>query len=128
MDEITVEFPASVLPDRVYPEYWQDTGRRALGGEFAVSSSFAVRAGAYYDTHAVPDRTIERQYTDNNKIGLSSRREHQVQARGASIPPSTVSCLATRTVPNNAVEVMALHTAREQGAWRATKARCSRSS
>ena len=105
-DELTVEFPASALPTQVYPEYWHDNWTVRGGGEFAVSSSVAVRAGAYYDTAAVPDRTIERQYLDIDKIGLSAGASLQVRPAGGSTPRSTVLIPGTRTVADNATDVM----------------------
>jgi hypothetical protein len=42
------------------------------GGAELVFPRGAARVGAYYDTNAVPNRTIERQYLDSNKIGVSA--------------------------------------------------------
>lgn len=70
--ELVVQLPGSGLPDQVYREDWDDSWTIRAGGEYAVTKTAAIRAGAYYDTTAVPDRTIERQYLDSNKIGVSA--------------------------------------------------------
>lgn len=105
MDELTVEFPTSVLPTQIYPEYWSDTWTVRAGAEFAVSSSAALRAGAYYDTAAVPDRTIERQYTDSDKLGVSAGASIKAGAWRFDAAVDGVPG-GTRKVPNNAMEVM----------------------
>lgn len=105
MDQLVVEFPTSNLISQIYPEYWKDTWTTRLGGEFAVSSSVAVRAGAYYDTAAVPDRTIERQYTDNNKIGVSAGASFNLGAWRIDTALDSV-LPGSRTVPVNIDEVM----------------------
>jgi long-chain fatty acid transport protein len=104
IDEIVVSFPASSLPDQVDAGDWRDTWTGRLGGEYAVSSALAVRGGAYFDTAAVPDRTLTRQYTDANKLGLSA---------GASLRAAPWRFDAaidgviphTRTVPDNSADV-----------------------
>jgi long-chain fatty acid transport protein len=71
LDTIEVVFPSGALPNQIYPEYWRDTWSVRLGGEYALSPSLQLRAGTYYDTPAVPDRTLERQYSDAHKFGVS---------------------------------------------------------
>jgi long-chain fatty acid transport protein len=71
IDTIEVNFPAHDLPDQVFPEYWKDNWTARLGGEFAASPRWQVRAGGYFDTQAVPDATLERQYADAPKFGVS---------------------------------------------------------
>ena len=99
IEEISVTFPNGVLPDQIYPEYWDDSWAFRAGGEYAVTETLGLRAGAYFDTRAVPDATIERQYTDSNKIGLAAGASVRVNrwrfdaAIDGVIP-------GTRTVPN----------------------------
>jgi long-chain fatty acid transport protein len=105
VDKIVVEFPQSPLPTQIYPEYWDDSWTMRAGGEYAISSRVAVRAGAYFDTAAVPDRTLERQYLDTNKLGLSAGTSvglgsWRFDAALDGIIPTT------RTVENNAMDVM----------------------
>lgn len=68
---IQVRFPNGELPDQIYPEYWKDNWSLRFGGEFAVSHAFQLRAGTYYDTPAVPDHSLERQYSDAHKFGVA---------------------------------------------------------
>ena len=55
-----------------FPLDWNDSYAVRGGLEYLLGGSGAVRAGAYYDTNAVPNRTIEREYLDSNKIGVSA--------------------------------------------------------
>lgn len=105
VDKITVEFPTSGLPTQIYPEYWDDNWTVRVGGEYALSSTLAVRAGTYLDTAAVPDRTLERQYLDTNKVGLSAGTS--LRAAGWRFDLALDSIIpTTRTVENNAMDVM----------------------
>lgn len=72
IEEISVVFPGGALPNQIYPEYWNDSWAVRLGGEYGLTQSVAIRAGAYFDSAAVPDFSIERQYTDSNKVGVSA--------------------------------------------------------
>jgi long-chain fatty acid transport protein len=71
IDTIEVNFPNGVLPDQVYPEYWNDNWSARVGGEYALSRNLQLRAGTYYDSPAVPDSSLERQYSDSHKFGAS---------------------------------------------------------
>jgi long-subunit fatty acid transport protein len=71
LDTIEVRFPNGDLPDQIYPEYWEDNWSLRLGGELAVSQTLQLRAGTYYDTPAVPDQSLERQYSDAHKLGVA---------------------------------------------------------
>ncbi len=70
-DTIEVIFPNGELPNQIYPEYWRDNWSVRVGGELAVSQAFMLRAGAFYDSEAVPDLSLERQYSDAHKIGVA---------------------------------------------------------
>jgi long-chain fatty acid transport protein len=99
VDKISVVFPNGVLPNQIYPEYWNDSYAIRLGTEYAATEAIAVRGGTYLDTAAVPDATIERQYSDSNKLGLSAGASFSTgrwrfdMALDGIIP-------RTRTVPN----------------------------
>lgn len=69
-DQLLIEFPDQPLNNQTFDLSWHDNVS-ARGGIEVVLPSGAVRAGAYYDTNAVPSRTIERQYLDSDKIGVS---------------------------------------------------------
>lgn len=71
VDVIKVQFPDRPTLDQVYPVDWNDNYTARIGGEYMVRPTVAVRAGAYFDSNAVPDRTIERQYLDDAKFGVA---------------------------------------------------------
>jgi len=97
--DLAVRFPASPGMDQVYREDWHDGWTVRAGGEYAWST-VAARAGAYIDTNAVPDRTIERQYLDSNKVGLSAGASAHLQ--GWRVDGALDWVLpGTRSVPNN---------------------------
>lgn len=99
LKELTVQFPANMSLNQVYREDWKDNWTVRGGGEYAFGTA-AVRAGAYVDTNAVPDRTIERQYLDLLKIGLSAGAT--LHAAGWRIDSALdVGVPGSRTVPNN---------------------------
>src|SRR5690606_4644307 len=70
-DTIDIEFLDGGLPAQSLPAYWRDNWAFRLGAEYALSERVALRGGSYYDTPAVPDRTLERQYSDTHKFGVS---------------------------------------------------------
>lgn len=72
VDVIAVEFPDNPNLDQRYPVDWNDNYAVRLGGEYMVTPAVAVRAGTYFDSNAVPDRTIERQYLDDAKFGVAA--------------------------------------------------------
>lgn len=106
MDELTVEFPTSPLSTQIYNNYWRDTWAFRAGAEFGVSSRIALRAGGYFDTAAVPDRSIERQYSDSNKIGVSAGASFKLGAWRLDTALDAIVPRGARIVPNNSAEVM----------------------
>lgn len=105
MDQIVVEFPASALPSQIYAEHWRDTFTLRGGGEYAVSDMVRLRAGAYFDMYAVPDQSLERQYLDTNKVGLSAGTS--LLAGGWRFDAAVDGVIpTTRTVDSNATAVM----------------------
>ena len=105
IDTIEVIFPNGGLPDQVYPEYWEDNWTVRLGADYSLSQRFAVRAGTYYDTPAVPDYSLERQYSDSHKFGVSVGAS--VRAGGWRFDVAADSTIPrTRTVEDNADDVM----------------------
>lgn len=99
IERISVVFPSGDLPDQIYPEYWRDSWALRAGGEYAVTTAVAVRAGTYFDTAAVPDASIERQYTDSNKLGLSAGASLRTGAWRFDIAADGI-IPRTRSVPN----------------------------
>lgn len=105
LKEIAVRFPASPGNDQVYREDWKDTWTVRAGGEYTFGV-VAIRAGAYVDTSAVPDRTIERQYFDLTKYGVSAGAG--TAFAGWRIDTAVDWVLpGSRTVPNNDIQTAA---------------------
>ncbi|HEY5920529.1 MAG TPA: outer membrane protein transport protein [Kofleriaceae bacterium] len=105
IDTIEVLFPDGTLPNQIYPEYWEDNWTVRLGGEYAFSRKLQLRAGTYYDTPAVPDRTLERQYSDSQKVGVSLGGS--LHAGGWRFDIASDAIIPRlRTVENNADDVM----------------------
>jgi long-chain fatty acid transport protein len=101
--ELVVAFPSTPALDQTYREDWRDSWTVRAGGDIAVAPAVTVRGGAYLDTAAVPDRTIERQYLDSFKIGLATgasvtHAAWQLDAAVDLVLPNT------RAVPNNSVD------------------------
>ena len=70
-DQLLIEFPDQPGNNQTFDLSWHDN--YAVRGGVELETGFgALRAGAYYDTNAVPDRTIEREYLDSNKIGIAA--------------------------------------------------------
>ena len=104
--DLTVRFPANSGLDQVYPENWNDSWTVRGGAEYAFTRQFAARAGAYYDTSAVPDRSLERQYLDSNKLGVAAGAS--LYAAGWRVDAALDVVLpSTRTVPDNTAATMA---------------------
>jgi long-chain fatty acid transport protein len=55
----------------VTPERWSDSWRFALGGAYALSSKFTLRAGAAYDQTPVPDETRTPRLPDVDRTWLA---------------------------------------------------------
>lgn len=113
-DTIDVLFPGGGLPNQIYAAYWRDNYTGRLGGEYAFSSTLQVRAGAYYDSPAVPDSTLERQYSDSHKFGGSLGGSihaggWRFDVGGDAIVPRT------RHVDNNADDVMGIGALENKG-------------
>jgi len=105
IDTIELRFPNGGLPDQIYPEYWSDNWSLRVGADFAVAQSVALRAGTYYDSPAVPDRTLERQYSDSHKVGVSVGASFH--AAGWRFDTAADGIIPrTHTVENNVADVM----------------------
>lgn len=115
--DIVVQLPGSGNPDVVYREDWDDSWTVRLGGDLAVTKAVALRAGAYLDTAAVPDRTIERQYLDSRKLGVAGGGSvgfgaWRVDAAVDFVLPNT------RTVPQNTAATPDYERAKAPGDYR----------
>ena len=88
---------------QTFPEYWKDTWTARAGADVQVTPEVALRGGAYYETNAVPDRVIERQYLDTNKFGVAAGMTYtfgsfRIDAAVDAVLPST------RTVNDNTAD------------------------
>lgn len=68
-ERLDVRFPANEAASQSFPLDWSDSLTGRLGVEYRATDRATLRAGAYLDGNAVPDRTIERQYLDSTKVG-----------------------------------------------------------
>jgi long-chain fatty acid transport protein len=68
LDDLQIVFPAQSAFNQTFPLDWRDSWALRLGGELRASDRAQLRLGVSYDTNAVPDRTIERQYLDGDKL------------------------------------------------------------
>jgi long-chain fatty acid transport protein len=104
MESLSVNFPGNEAVNQLFPMDWKDNYAVRTGVEWKKSAGFALRGGAYFDSNAIPDQTIERQYLDSPKFGLSVGSSIGFGAwrldlglDGIAGPP--------RTVPDNSAEV-----------------------
>jgi long-chain fatty acid transport protein len=100
VQQLSVELPKNPPLNQVYNVAWNDSYAVHVGGEFRVNPTAKVRAGGWYDTNAVPDRTIERLYLDNNKIGLSLGTGLRFGAWGVDVA-ADVGLPNKRTIADN---------------------------
>lgn len=109
IDTIDIMFPNSSLPTQKLPAYWNDNYSVRTGGEYAFSRKVQVRAGAYYDSPAVPDVTLERQYSDSHKLGVSLGTS--VHAAGWRFDLAADGIIPrNRHIPDNSDDVMGVET------------------
>lgn len=104
LEHLIVTFPGTEQVNQRFPLDWVDNYSVRTGVEWRSSPGFALRGGTYFDTNAIPDQNLERQYLDRNKLGVSL---------GAGLGSGTwrVDVAAdftgggTRTVPDNSADV-----------------------
>lgn len=103
-ERLDVRFPAQPAVDQSYALDWSDSLTGRVGLEWRATRTLAVRAGAYLDGNAVPDRTIERQYLDDTKLGgaLGGGLVFGAWRVDAALD---VTAGPPRTVPDNRAEV-----------------------
>jgi len=68
LDTLHVNFPGQEGFNQTFLLDWTDSIGLHGGAEYTVNDQLAVRAGVTYDTNAVPDSTIERQFFDDDKL------------------------------------------------------------
>ncbi len=103
-ESLDVTFPGNEAVNQSFPLDWTDNYAVRSGLEWRKSPGLALRGGAYFDSSAIPDLNIERQYLDRDKVGI---------AIGAGIGSGAwrfdlggdFTGGASRTVPDNSAEV-----------------------
>jgi len=72
----TLEFdfttPTATLTNSISQRNYKDTYDVRIGGQYAVSPSFTVRAGAAYGATSIRDGYVTPETTDANRVGLSA--------------------------------------------------------
>lgn len=103
-ERLDVRFPSNEAASQSFPLDWSDSLTGRVGVEWRAGARLALRAGAYVDGNAVPDRTIERQYLDDTKLGGALGAG---LTRGRWRLDLAVDLLTgpPRTVPDNRAEV-----------------------
>jgi long-chain fatty acid transport protein len=105
VDVIAVEFPSDASLNQNYDVDWNDNVAIRAGGEYTASERLALRGGAYFDSNAVPDRTIERQYLDDNKFGVSAGASARIAGKWRLDGAIDVTLPGSRTVDDNSDEL-----------------------
>lgn len=70
-EALDITFPSEPGANQHFELDWSDSITARLGAQYTVSEDLAFRGGFTFDQNAVPDRTIERQYLDADKYGVS---------------------------------------------------------
>ena len=79
MNRIVIELRG--LEPQIFELDFHDNFAAHLGGELRASDKLELRAGYTFDSNAVPDRTIERQYLDGDKHGVAVGGGYQLSDR-----------------------------------------------
>jgi long-chain fatty acid transport protein len=104
-DRLRIDFPGREGLNQNLPLDWSDNVSLRLGGEYTASPSMILRAGAYYDSNAVPDLTIERIYLDDDKLGISAGASIDIGAAWRIDAAADVTLPNSRDVPDNFADV-----------------------
>jgi len=102
-DSLLIEFPGAPSSNQNFDLGWKDNWSFRGGAEWRLAGGGAVRVGGYYDTNAVPDRSIERQYLDSNKKGVSGGGTG-VFGKWRIDGAVDFTLPGTRTVPDNSAD------------------------
>lgn len=106
-ERLDVSFPGNEAANQSFPLDWTDSYGVRSGVEWRQSARLALRGGAWFDSNAIPDYTIERQYMDRNKWGLSYGAGLGFGAWHVDVGGDLAGVFggAPRTVPDNSAEV-----------------------
>lgn len=92
--------------DQHFPLNWSDTITARLGLEYRSGPKLAIRGGLLYDGNAVPDNTIDRQYLDGQKFGVSGGAGFRLSKKVTLDACASAVAGPTRTVADNTAESM----------------------
>jgi long-chain fatty acid transport protein len=106
-DSLIIEFPDEPSLNQTFDLDWDDNFAIRGGFEYAFTDRVAVRAGALFDSAAVPDRTIERQYLDADKISGTAGASFFVARKWRLDTALEVLPGVPRTVEDNRAEASA---------------------
>ncbi len=106
-ERIVIDFPAASVV-QIYPLDWDDNYSLRLGAQFEAAARLQLRGGVYFDTNAIPDYTMERQYIDRNKVGFSYGASYGFGLWRVDFGGDLLGVIggSPRTVPDNSAEVV----------------------
>ena len=104
-ENLQVQFPGNEGANQSFPLDWNNTLTARAGIDWQLNRRLALRTGVYFDGNAVPDRTLERQYLDKNKIGGALGAGIGIGRWNVDLALD-VSGGPARTVPDNSEEVV----------------------
>jgi long-chain fatty acid transport protein len=107
VDKIIIEFKGQPGLNQVYHVDFVDNFAVHGGGELTVSDTLALRAGYTFDSNAVPDRTIERQYLDADKHCVAAGVGFQLSKRWRIDTAFEYLFGPVRTIEDNSQEMAA---------------------
>jgi long-chain fatty acid transport protein len=71
MQRLVIDFEEAPTATQTFELDFHDNWAVHVGGQYTVTESLELRAGFTFDSNAVPDHTIERQYLDSEKYGYA---------------------------------------------------------
>jgi long-chain fatty acid transport protein len=105
-ESLDIHFPGFDTADQHFELDWSDTITARVGASYAAGAKLVLRGGVLYDSNAVPDRTIARQYLDGPKGGLSAGAS-VVLSKKVTLDLAASGVAGTvRHVPDNTDEAM----------------------
>jgi long-chain fatty acid transport protein len=100
-DELVIEFEQDPSATQIFDIDFHDSVAAHLGLEAQVSDGLVLRGGLTFDGNAVPDRTIERQYLDADKLAVGLGATIALSPRWRFDTALEVVAGPARRVPDN---------------------------
>ncbi len=123
LNELNVTFPGQEGMNQTFILDFDDNYAVHAGAEFLANDALALRAGWTFDSQAVPDETIERQFLDSNKmLGAVGASYHVTDNWRIDTAIETSIPTGKRTVPNNGDDLAGWFNAPLGGVSPATRA------